>query len=621
MAQFGIDATGTYQVQNAVTPQAGVVDQSGEMLLRAAGTAIQGGLAMYKTKKISDIQQEAEAAVATEVGVLQDIFKDGKEPPSLQEYRDSLSRANQAIEIGGLNVQDRATLRVKSLIRKKSSENPWFAQAYAQIGQQVLSNYNDQLSLYANMENALQKASVSGGNTEKAIRKQAEALQAQSRLNPKFVIATAPIEQVQDYILRAQDLSEKEKTAKELRDAATAAAQERAARASERTAVASETTAQYTAGKREGEQRDSRFGSNLISRYNTRTSSAIEMFATNLNSGQLIMSEEEIKKDAADKIRQLRSSFQEEWSSYPWTDTTERNAVKAIFEDQVKGIEDIFTGNLSDIKIRAQQLDDIVTRTRLDAFSSAPTLSKVSAIGGAPAVGAVISAAINNDESLQLDMKREFGGLTGAALDNKQVDLLVNSIQSGNLDNVPTSVRPSVQSAAIRTLRGNADPNNPINMEDPATWGKTFLVATNDSAINYSDSKVFTEDVLNSSFVTNFDKLKTADRGIAGNVAQIMLESFPDLATSLVTAAQAIPIEKGTLNIDRTTGEFFVERGTGDPTYANRAAQRLNNLMNAMEAVSVFDRRVQGVNPKLWYAENILGIKGLLGQPAQEQPQ
>lgn len=620
MAQFGTDATGTYQVQNAVTPQAGVVDQSGEMLLRAAGTAIEGGIAAYKTKKVSDIQQEAEAAVATEVGVLQDIFKDGKEPPSLQQYRDSLARANQAMEIGGLNIQDRAMLRVKTLVRKKSSENPWFAQTYAQIGEQVLSNYSDQIGLLARMEDAIQASSGSQADIDKKKREDAIKLRDSTDANPGFDLLSAPIEMVDKFRMEAQSLQEEDRKAKELKDAADQARAERQLAATERGASAAERSAAYQENQREGFIRDNQYGNTVLSTFSKRINSRINQYAKLQSSGQLIASANDIQKDAAQQMAQIRMDFTNEVDSYPWTDTVEKSRILEQFDKRMTALQDLFTGDMSEMQQKARQVTELETNNRLDVLVNMPRIAKLNAMVGPNATAPFIQNAINKDSETRLALTREYEGLSGGALDSKQVELLMNAIESGDLNSVPTSLRPSVQKSAVRQLQGNADSKNPINIKDPATWGKTFLVAV-DGEINSVDNKVFTETVLNESFTTNFGKLKTADKGVAQGVAQVMVESFPALGSSLISAAKAVPAENGTLTIDPNSGEFFVERGTGDPKYLVRAANRLNNLMNAMEAVSAFDRRVQGVNPKLWYAENVLGIKGLLEQPAQEQAQ
>jgi hypothetical protein len=618
MAQFGIDATGTYNVQNAVTPQAGAVDRSGEMLIGAAGSAIEGGLQLYKAKKVSDITQAAETEVATEVGMLSDIFKEGEKPPSLEQYKESLARANQAMEIGGLNAQDRATLRVKSLIRKKSAENPWFANTYAQIGNQVLSNYSDQLALFSKMEEALQTSAGASADIDKAVRKQAETLQGQSRLNPGFVIGTAPIEAVQNYILEAQRISEAEKRAEELRVAADQARQERTARATERTAIATERSTALVEEKKNGELRDSDYSRSIRTSISGRVNNAIKQFNTNLKSGQLVQGEEEIKKDAATKIMELRSGVNEVISTYPWTDTVERDKLIADMERQIAGIEQIFTGPLSDIKIKAEQLERMTLNTRLSAAENAPLLFQAFSFGGAQGATAVIQNAINEDTGVQLRMRQEYAGLTGSQLDSKQVELLMGSIERGNLDGVPIDLRPSVQASAVRNLEGNADPKNPIKIESPAQWGKLFLVAAGEDGLNASDADVLTKTVFNSTFVSKFNELLPADKGVAEEVMMSMVTALPSIGSSLVSAAQAVPAEAGTLQIDKESGEFFVEGGTGDPKRLNRAATRLNNLMNSMAAVSVLDRRVpKGVNPKLWYAQNVLGIKGLLEEPAQ----
>jgi hypothetical protein len=617
-AKFGIDATGTYVAQNAVTPQTGVIDRSGEMLIGAAGSAIEGGLQLYKAKKVGDITQAAETEVATEVGMLADIFKEGEKPPSLEQYKESLARANQAMEIGGLNAQDRATLRVKSLIRKKSAENPWFANTYAQIGNQVLSNYSDQLALFSKMEEALQTSAGASADIDKAVRKQAETLQGQSRLNPGFVIGTAPIEAVQNYILEAQRISEAEKRAEELRVAADQARQERTARATERTAIATERSTALVEEKKNGELRDSDYSRSIRTSISGRVNNAIKQFNTNLKSGQLVQGEEEIKKDAATKIMELRSGVNEVISTYPWTDTVERDKLIADMERQIAGIEQIFTGPLSDIKIKAEQLERMTLNTRLDAAQNAPLLFQAFSFGGAQGATAVIQNAINEDTGVQLRMRQEYAGLTGSQLDSKQVELLMGSIERGNLDGVPIDLRPSVQASAVRNLEGNADPKNPIKIESPAQWGKLFLVAAGEDGLNASDADVLTKTVFNSTFVSKFNELLPADKGVAEEVMMSMVTALPSIGSSLVSAAQAVPAEAGTLQIDKESGEFFVEGSTGDPKRLNRAATRLNNLMNSMAAVSVLDRRVpKGVNPKLWYAQNVLGIKGLLEEPAQ----
>ena len=619
MAQFGTDATGTYQVQNAVTPQAGVVDQSGEMLLRAAGTAIEGGLAVYKTKKVSDVQQEAEAAVATEVGVLQDIFKDGKETPSLQQYRDSLARANQAMEIGGLNVQDRAMLRVKTLVRKKSSENPWFAQTYAQIGEQVLSNYSDQLGLLSRMEDAIQASSGTQADIDKKKREDAIKLRDSTNENPGFDLLSAPIEMVDQFRMKAQGIQEDGKKAEELKAAADQARAERQLAATERGASAAERSAAYQENQREGLVRDNQFGNVVSSKFSKRINSRITQYVKLQGSGQLVASASDIQKDAAQQMAQMRMDFANEVDSYPWTDTVEKARVVEQFDKRMVALSELFTGDMSEMQQKARQITQIETENRLNVLETMPVMARINAIVGPNASALFIQNAINKDSETRLALAREYEGLSGGALDNKQAELLLNAIDAGDLSGVPASLRSSVQTSAVRQLQGNADPKNPTNIQEPVTWGKTFLVAI-DGEINSVDNKVFTETVLNESFTTNFGKLKTADKGVAQGVAQVMVESLPALGSSLISAAKAVPAENGTLTIDPNSGEFFVERGTGDPKYLIRAANRLNNLMNAMQSVSEFDQRIQGANPKLWYAQNVLGIKGLIEEP-QQAPQ
>jgi hypothetical protein len=165
MADFSIQATQISPVQNAVTPQAGVVDQSGEIIGKAIAGAIGPAVELYGTWKEQDFKREAEKEFRMNIGYTADPLGQQYEPKSPGEKElDQL--ADRASQMGAMGAGDNAALVLAARARAKIAKEPWFAERYKRAAGQINEEYAQTIQL---LDAAAANAAASMSADEKRI--------------------------------------------------------------------------------------------------------------------------------------------------------------------------------------------------------------------------------------------------------------------------------------------------------------------------------------------------------------------------------------------------------------------------------------------------------------------
>jgi rRNA processing protein Gar1 len=169
MADFSIQATQISPVQNAVTPQAGVVDQSGEIIGKAISGAIGPAVELYGTVKEQDFKREAEKEFRMNLGYTADPLGQQYEPKSPGEKElDQL--ADRASQMGVMGAGDNAALVLAARARAKIAKEPWFAERYKRASGQINEEYAQTIQLL-NAAAANAAASMSADEKRLAARR------------------------------------------------------------------------------------------------------------------------------------------------------------------------------------------------------------------------------------------------------------------------------------------------------------------------------------------------------------------------------------------------------------------------------------------------------------------
>jgi len=143
---FSIQATQISPVQNAVTPQAGVVDQSGEIIGKAVAGAIGPAVELYGTWKEQDFKREAEKEFRMNLGYTADPLGQQYEPKSPGEKElDQL--ADRASQMGVMGAGGNAGLVLAARARAKIAKEPWFAERYKRAAGQINEEYAQTIQL------------------------------------------------------------------------------------------------------------------------------------------------------------------------------------------------------------------------------------------------------------------------------------------------------------------------------------------------------------------------------------------------------------------------------------------------------------------------------------------
>jgi len=199
MAEFGADATGTYQTPNFVTAQGGVQDRSGETLLQTAGSAVQQGYGITAAFKGREFRGEIDAAVQTEIGK-QFASKVEPQPADAQEFKDAIERAKQVSAQGGLGARTRTNLLAEKLTREKAGANPLFASVYRQVAQEVLGDYDATLQFMDMAEAAAADQAKAGMQTTQDLAKRTLTMMTDMGVN----LPIHPYQMTYDQLLEAQ---------------------------------------------------------------------------------------------------------------------------------------------------------------------------------------------------------------------------------------------------------------------------------------------------------------------------------------------------------------------------------------------------------------------------------
>jgi len=161
MAEFGANVTNIGEVQNAVTAQGGVVDQSGEIILRGVGKALDLGVETYATIKTQQFAKDYEAV--TQLGL-------GAEATTEEEkqFQDRLNRIDQTAKLGKVNT---AKVLKEEFLRKSIAEKPWFAQRFEEMAGRIDNRYTDLVSAFQQAEAAAAVAQSEADKSAAASRK------------------------------------------------------------------------------------------------------------------------------------------------------------------------------------------------------------------------------------------------------------------------------------------------------------------------------------------------------------------------------------------------------------------------------------------------------------------
>jgi hypothetical protein len=599
MAEFGADATGTYQTPNFVTAQGGVQDRSGETLLQTAGSAVQQGFGITAAFKGREFRGEIDAAVQTEIGK-QFASKVEPQPADAQEFKDAIERAKQVSAQGGLGARTRTNMLAEKLTREKAGANPLFASVYRQVAQEVLGDYDATLQF-------MDMAEAAAANQAKASMQTIQDLANKTLTMMTDTGITLPIHPYQmtyDQLLEAQqflidhkgDVLESERIRQARKDQLT----ELQAQASIQASGASIAASNAALTDARGDKLDQDYR-NQVSRQEFRNfdyalgSTLIQPLAA----GQKID-----EKTLREALFLQRQAFSKAINNYPWgaNGGKYKSELMQQYDQKEKAVLDLFTGPLSESQSTARLLQ---TAQNILGLKAADFMSTVVALNAAaPGTGsALVSAATSFDSDINKKVAEETTNFVRIG----------NAITHGVTNNGDTSALSAQDRALAREssldLVSSRNPEVKAAM-DPNNFGKFLLMPLQDIdrglMLQGREIWALVAGMQQNDFVGKFPQMDAPTQQELG----IRLHAAADQigAAYVQKLLNTYKDDSEEAQINTETGDFILPD--------KQLEQRLNSFMDALVVSRIGDRGApkDEAQARFYFLKKYFGISGFQQQ-------
>jgi len=605
MAEFGSNATGTYNTQNFINPQEGASDRSGETLLRVAGSATEQGYGLAAAFKGREFRGEIDKAVQQEIGK-QFASKVEAQPADTQEFKDAIERAKQVTAQGGVGARTRTNLLAEKLTREKAGANPMFASIYKQVAQEVLGGYDATLQFMDMAEAAASEAA----KAEKTSREKLIS-SAYGMFKNTGAPFDMPFEMMNDQQLMSYSLfaSDHKRLTDEYNMTRQMMSDERSLRrtiASEQGAAAASLGANiaFEEKTRIGLERK---GATIVT--DKYTNGLNYLFISSLDSmrrGEVTPEQlqSQLNTAFATTTAQMGTDFNNLAMSAGGTSAefnSQRQAAFAEVERIRKSISDYFKGDLSEMQRNADALKSFEQNAQVNLYKTMPEMAVLKNISPALLEGIGRSFALNGplvakltggvETALRDAANLYSGSITMEQLGEERQNAQRNVALSSLTDRNPTSVVPS----------------------NTKVFGDTWLTATygvDNIVFSGEDRKRFMEALERTNFPTNFRAAEQESPGKAALIASGLHSKAEEIAQSYARKIQE-KFGDSAVQLNPESGYFVIPDKPMEI--------RLNNFLDSLVASKVGDRRAPSddTQARLYFLDKYFGISINPQEPQQ----
>lgn len=595
MADFSIQSTNINQVANAVTPQAGVVDQSGEMLLRAAGGAVASGLELYGTVKENQFKSEMEKSFRMDLGYTADPLGEQYAPMTAGE-KEVAQKADRVAQLQSMGRSTNAELGLEARLREKIAKEPWFAERYRRAAGAIGSEYKQTIELLR-----AQEAQAAASVTAEQAARNKQVNNVQSNLMQAKLAPNKPVDTMSDEELTFWNYQAIVKLQRDdlLQQEATRQTQARQARAEGREEQQFAWQASDYAKKDFAEKYVFSIESQILPALSKEMDSLLkgvnltdpEAAQQQFNAGSLVVQ------------RHLDIAYGTTQQAPDGTvlrvDPAVAQQSRARVQATIDNLGEYLFGDKSQFAIRARTLEDLKTRYGVDVFSN-PTVGRLLASGLAPELmrAAVADGLMTNQGAIS-ELSGQVMNVVNATTENR-LQGVVNATTGQPVD---PAVAPGATAATISIV---ADPNAATNSPD-VFYNSLNYSAGQIWAVQKLDRVDIYKRIFNDKLAKDVASLPADKRaGAALSVQRIAQQNIDDLKADAGGALS---------NIRYGDGKFV---SSVEEPFSQALATKMNMALGVLEQVDTFSPNARGSRDAL--ARDFFEVQ-VPEQPAQEQPQ
>lgn len=578
MAEFGANATGTYETPNFIRPQEGVQDRSAEGFLRAAGSAVGQGVELASAFKGREFRGEIDAAVNQEIG--KNILATQEAQPSdTQEFKDAVERAKQVYAQGGAGARMRTNLLAEKLTREKAGANPLFANVYRQVAKEVLSDYDATLQFWTAAEESaarqMQSEAASKASLEQSVYRMHERA---GGLVPFTKLPESMTQQeAEEYIVLASRVAEGRAQEERLREQMRDDLQRRKAVAAEVTAAntgrAADIAFEEKLGGRQEVEYLSTVRNNFDNSWGTITNRELYLPIAN---GTVQTISPEFRQAALQRIAVLRNNFLQRVNSTSYFSNegrAERDRFIQHMESRFAEAEAAISGPFSELKAIADQAQFMSNQMSIDAYSSSSDLMRMNKIHGA-ASGIFLQDALMRNSDAAIAGRDKYSQALNASFANSSEQSIR---QGGDLTGISSSDSALLRRNSIRMM-SSVDPRIEPLISDPETWRINTMRALDGielrgSTISGQEAGELLSGVMTRNFVQNYESVKASRPSEADRIGN----RYHDAARYVAPIALKTVLQKASNNIGINPENGYFVTDLPD--------MRIKTLVNQMNAL------------------------------------
>lgn len=578
MAEFGANATGTYETPNFIKPQEGVQDRSAEGLLRAAGSGLEQGIELTSAFKGREFRGELDAAVNQEIGMKIASTQEAQ-PSDTQEFRDAIERAKQVYAQGGAGTRMRTNLLAEKLTREKAGANPLFANVYRQVAREVLSDYDATLQFWTAAEESAAKQAQSEAAGKNDFVKSAYRMHERAG---GFVPFTKPpenmtMQELQDYIVVAGKVARDVADEKRTRELLEEQRDLLKTRAAAQGAAASMTAANIALEERNISNLERSHANTVQAGFDSEfDSKVVRGILDRITSGKLSTISPEFKAEILVEMSSMRSRVNQQLNSTGYTteDGMRRaDNVRSHMESRFTELEKLVNGPFSELQAYADLNKNVQDKIGVRAFDIAPELALARRIYGEQAVGMIVSDIVMGDNDLRKSVR--------GSLEQGTRELLSSATKlqdtKGDLTRMPEEHSSILRRNAVKRA-ASANPQELALVSNPDTFGINFVAGTDaievrGPTLSGEEIRLLLNGLMTKNFVQQYEALKTSDPSQALRVA----DRYHQTARYVAPAAIKTILQKASDNfgINPENGYFVTDLPD----------QRVKTLVNQINAL------------------------------------
>lgn len=595
MADFSVQSTNINEVANAVTPKAGVVDQSGEMLLKAAGSAIGAGIEIYGTVKESQFRDELEQSFRMDLGYTADPLGQQYAPMTAGE-KEVAQKAERVAQLQSMGRSANAELGLETRLREKIAKEPWFAERYRRAAEAVGSEYKQTIELLR-----LQEAQAAAQQTAEEKRRTKLVGNVQSNLMQAKLAPNKPVDTMSDEELTFWNYQAIVKLQRDdlLQQEATRQTQARQARAEGR----EEQQFAWQASDRANKDFAEKYVFSIENQILPALSKEMDSLLKGVNLTDPEAAQQQFNAGSLVVQRHLDIAYGTTQQAPDGTvlrvDPAVAQQSRARVQATIDNLNEYLFGDKSQFAIRARILEDLKNKYGVDVFSN-PTVGRLLASGIAPEL---LRAAIADGLTTNAGAISEVSGQVFSVINGTTEQRLQGVVNATSGLPVDPAVAPGATAATISVV---ADPNAATNSPD-VFYNSLNYSAGQIWAVQKLDRVGIYKRIFNDKLAKDVASLPADKRaGAALSVQRIAQQNIDDLKADAGGALS---------NIRYGDGKFV---SSVEEPFSQTLATKMNMALGVLEQVDTFSPNVRGSRDAL--ARDFFGVQ-VPEQSAQEQPQ